>query len=764
MRCVQLIALVGCAILASACNSETLKDDVDEGEIVTNSIRMKFRKIEPGTFMMGSDSGQDSEKPAHKVTLTRPFHIGVYEVTQAQYEQIMGTNPSHSKGPEQPVENVSWNDAQTFCRKLSEKENIKYRLPTEAEWEYACRAGTDTTFYWGELFNPEHAWSNFVFPGDERLEAARQVGRRKPNPWGLYDMIGNVSELCEDRFGDYEGGEQTDPRGYVRGSTRVTRGGSWYDRPLNSHSTSRRAADPESFSYRIGLRLVMETVAASAVVLSATEGRAVEASVGQVAPTSPEPLSLVAVEEGKTTTNSIGMKLRLIEPGSFIMGTDKAGFDEEPVHKVSLTKAFYMGVHEVTQVQYEEIMGRNPAKYKGPDNPVELVSWNEAQEFCLKLSEKENAQYRLPTEAEWEYACRAGTTTPYFWGYDFDDRYAWGRSYVTHAVGTKLPNAWGLFDMSGNVQEWCEDWYRDSYDSEEQVDPQGPSGGMARVLRGGSWSVESGGLSSTKRSRSLPTVPQKLCGFRVLRVERPGKTLSVSQEESVAADDIPPITNSIGMKLKLVQSGSFTMGSEKGPSHERPAHNVAITKPFYIGVYEVTQAQYEKVVGTNPSHFKGAGHPVEKVSWNDAREFCRKLSEEEKTVYRLPTEAEWEYACRAGAGTGYHWGDGFDARYAWNVDNSRGRTREVGKRRPNSWGLYDMSGNVFEWCADWYGGEYYAGSPEKDPQGPGGGTYRVLRGGYWQSKPSDLRSANRSVGDPSQKYNCWGFRVVRAME
>jgi formylglycine-generating enzyme required for sulfatase activity len=221
----------------------------------------------------------------------------------------------------------------------------------------------------------------------------------------------------------------------------------------------------------------------------------------------------------------------------------------------------------------------------------------------------------------------------------------------------------------------------------------------------------------------------------------------------------PTITNSIGMKLKLISDGTLKMGEGSD------SHPVTLTKPFYLGVYQVTQEEYERVIGTNPSKFKGSRNPVETVSWENAVEFCRKLSSlpEEKiagSVYRLPTEAEWEYACRAGSTTKYCFGDS-DSRlgeYAWFQENSGKQSHGVGQKRPNALGLYDMHGNVWEWCNDWYG--EYPRIAVTDPVGPLTGSFRVLRGGSWLRVAARCRSAVRERFVPSTRDNSFGFRVA----
>ena len=240
----------------------------------------------------------------------------------------------------------------------------------------------------------------------------------------------------------------------------------------------------------------------------------------------------------------------------------------------------------------------------------------------------------------------------------------------------------------------------------------------------------------------------------------------------------PPkeITNSIGMKLVLIPKGTFMMGSpesEKGRNENETQHEVTISKDYYLGVHEVTQAQYEKVIGKNPSHFQGAivGNenadlPVEQVSWDDAVAFCKKLSdlpEEKKAgrVYRLPTEAQWEYACRAGSKTAYSFDDeeGLLPVYGWFIRNSSQRTHTVGLLEPNAWGLYDMHGNVWEWCSDWH--EEYPKGAVSDPSGPREGSGRVSRGGGWGLVAAFCRSASRNWYDPSFRDNRDnGFRVA----
>jgi len=380
--------------------------------------------------------------------------------------------------------------------------------------------------------------------------------------------------------------------------------------------------------------------------------------------------------------NSIGMKLRFVPPGRFLMGSPENELGREanegPQHSVTITKPYYMGKHEVTQAQYEIVTGKNPSRFNkanggGPDHPVDQLTRLEAISFCQKLSEapeekKMGRIYRLPTEAEWEYACRAGTQTAYSFGDDPQQAgiYCWtgpGVNESTHPIGRKKSNSWGLYDTHGNVWEWCSDLFDENSD---------------HSCRGGSCyagDLESGFCRSANRHPVPSGRTQWNIGFRVVCEYRP-----------------PQITNSIGMKLARIPAGEYVMGSSAAEvkealenlagqewqrnaiESEAPAHRVRISRSFGMGIHEVTVGQFktfvdeskyvtaaEKAGGSyrwdspmkefirdpkatwkTPGLVVADDHPVRDVTWNDALAFCSWLSKKESKTYRLPTEAEWE--------------------------------------------------------------------------------------------------------------------------
>ncbi|MEI6505831.1 MAG: SUMF1/EgtB/PvdO family nonheme iron enzyme [Planctomycetota bacterium] len=476
--------------------------------------------------------------------------------------------------------------------------------------------------------------------------------------------------------------------------------------------------------------------------------------------------------------NSIGIMLKLLPAGRFTMGHKgiPGKRPEQTPHEVTLQAPFFIGAYEVTNAQWKRVMGSVPSDRNIEDLPVWPVTWADAVAFCTKLSElpeerREGRIYRLPTEAEWEYACRAGRQTELSFadGTTFGE-VGWFRGNSdaqAHSVGTKAMNLWGLYDMHGNVWEWCSDWYGD-YSGGDVSDPQGPIRGTQRIIRGGYWGSDF--YPAAQRNMTDPERGDTV-GFRVAMsvavwprqqssdvsntidstrtvvtdtavADDQADVLMASDEEGVRAK--PPVINSIGLQLKLIPTEKETAGQAGEGVNKRPREEL-ITRPFYLGVYEVTNGQWKRVMGKVPSGGKGDALPVESILRQEAMDFCVKLSElpEEKVAgrsYRLPSSAEWMHACRAGSRTRFCFGDdaGQLSQYAWYSDNGDSRTHAVGRKKPNSWGLSDMHGNVHEWCSD---------SPEP-------------RGGAWNSGAHDCCSNVTAAIASGTRYGSVGFRVV----
>ena len=620
---------------------------------ISNTVNLDMVWIKPGTFMMGSPIGEigrgmyvNTDETRHKVTLTKGYWLGKYEVTQAQYKAIMRENPSGFIDDNNPVENVSWFDATNFCAKLTAIEKAagrlpagyEYTLPTEAQWEYACRAGTTSAFNngtdiptWdqvGEVLCPNLeplAWYYYDRGTNDR-GSSHPVGQKEPNAWGLYDMHGNVWEWCLDWYADYPTTAVTDPTGPSTGSVRIRRGGSWFYAAALCRSAHRSAVVPEANTDRfLGFRVALVLVNPAAAqpvdnnltyqwykdgkaisgatspsykissVKNSDAGRytvTVSNSVGSVTSSAAvltvntmvkpsiihQPMSqtinegnfvefTVVANDGFVENKDfstllsgdvydVSLDMVWIQPGAFMMGSPEnevgrgayLGTDETQ-HEVKLTSGYWLGKYEVTQAQYEAIMGSNPSGFIVDNNPVENVSWYDAMNFCAKLTAIEKAagrlptgyEYTLPTEAQWEYACRAGTTSAFnngtniptwdqvgevlcpnletlaWYYYDRETPQYDGRG-TSHPVGQKEPNAWGLYDMHGNVWEWCLDWYAD-YPTTTVTDPTGPSTGSVRIRRGGSWFYAAALCRSAHRSAVVPEAnTDRFLGFRVALV------------------------------------------------------------------------------------------------------------------------------------------------------------------------------------------------------------------------------------------------------
>ena len=460
--------------------------------------------------------------------------------------------------------------------------------------------------------------------------------------------------------------------------------------------------------------------------------------------------------------NGVSFDMAEVEGGTFTMGaTEEQGSDvsdnEKPAHQVMLSP-YYIGKTEVTQELWEAVMGSNPSFFSGNKNrPVENVSWDDCQVFINKLNGLTGKSFRLPTEAEWEYAARGGKKSK---GYKYSgsntiDDVAWydtNSAGTTHPVSSKAPNELGLYDMSGNVWEWCSDWYGKSYYEESpEPNPIGPEIGTLRVKRGGDWYFSANKCRVSYRNSNSQHYQTSENGLRLV-LDMPKETFSV---------------NGVDFDMIEVEGGTFTMGAteEQGSDvsdNEKPAHQVMLS-PYYIGKTEVTQELWEAVMGSNPSFFSGnKNRPVENVSWDDCQVFINKLNGLTGKSFRLPTEAEWEYAARGGKKSkGYKYsGSNTIDDVAWYDTNSAGTTHPVSSKAPNELGLYDMSGNVWEWCSDWYGKSYYEESPEPNPIGPEIGTLRVKRGGDWYFSANKCRVSYRNSNSQHYQTSENGLRLV----
>jgi formylglycine-generating enzyme required for sulfatase activity len=344
------------------------------------------------------------------------------------------------------------------------------------------------------------------------------------------------------------------------------------------------------------------------------------------------------------------------------------------------------------------------------NRPVIYVSWNDAKAYVKWLSHRTGKRYRLLSEAEWEYMARAKSTAKYPWGNSIQSsraKYRWGG---TVPVGRYAANAFGVHDTVGNISEWTEDCWHSSYQGARTNGAAWITGGNCglRVLRGGSWVNDPRFVRSANRFRIDADYRFGYSGFRVARTlttnsrdsaQKQGaspapasKVSSVSKPAQNARQTairpapapVPPsrpVQSAVGVyqrpgdtfldcaecpEMVVIQAGSFRMGDVSGGGNksEKPAHTVNIGYKFAVGKYEVTQAAYQSVMGTNPSRAKGSRMPVEQVSWREAKEFARRLSTKTGKIYRLLTESEWEYVARAGTTTKYWWGEGASHEYA----------------------------------------------------------------------------------------------------
>ena len=462
--------------------------------------------------------------------------------------------------------------------------------------------------------------------------------------------------------------------------------------------------------------------------------------------------------------NGVKFTMKYVEGGEFMMGAldndSYASDSEKPSHKVNLS-SYYIGETQVTQALWQAVMGNNPSYFKGDTLPVETVSWNDCQEFINKLYSITGKSFSLPTEAQWEFAARGGNKRLGFLysGSNNLDEVAWydkNSGNQTHPVALKKNNELGLYDMCGNVFEWCNDWFdRYWYCLSEMKDPQGPlnyMNGYYKNLRGGCYNGQLSYCRLTYRGYH-PIEKWRDYGLRLVLNPTP--------------QDLEFDVHGVQFTMKYVEGGEFMMGAANDDTAaydcEKPSHKVRLDS-YYMGETQVTQALWETVMGNNPSYFKGDGLPVENVSWYDCQEFIKKLNSITGKNFSLPTEAQWEFAARGGnisRGFLYSGSNNLDE-VAWYRHNSNSQTHQVATKKENELGLYDMTGNVEEWCEDYYGKNYYSNSSQDNPQGPLSGGHRILRGGSWDCSVRVCRVSYRGDNFPnycSRLYGVYGLRL-----
>ncbi len=838
----------------------------------SQSVAQGFIAVPAGSFVMGSadtELGRKADETQRTVTLSKGFFVKKSEVTLAEWREVreQGAAKGYTDlaagsidvvsdlSGKRPVTGISWWDAIKWCNLRSEIEGKTpvyyqsatflstsvlrtgkltpvvnwnangYRLPTEAEWEYSCRAGTQTSFFNGDILNPQGVDPVLQLVGvfkQSVVTSTAQVGSKLANAFGLFDTHGNVAEWCWDGYDAYNENAKTDPRGPDQVIDRVVRGGSWTQLPAACRAADRAHRSADDSANFIGLRPVYYA--------------------------SPDTDEFVTVPAG-----------------NFVMGSALGEYgrsSDESQHLVTISKAFRMSKTEVTYAKWQQVRERalqygytdlnvgSNGRFgsfvgDGGKSPATNVNWFDVIKWCNLRSQIEgrtpvyytvasfgagnvmkvgvakpfvdwNANgYRLPTEAEWEYACRAGTTTAYYTG-DYDgtslssnvSRAAvyWGnvseRGYSGVAfVGTKAPNAFGLYDMHGNAFEWCWDEYG-AYDTAGIVDPKGPSTTSTnRMVRSGFWCDYASGVRSAKRGSWWWGSSSPELGFR-----------TVYSDTSNAAQ----VLAAAPAGYALVNAGTFVMGSptsETGRRANETQRQVTLTKSFLISKTELTWGDWSSTranaaaYGFNDMSSGSSGsvssaasnqQPVTSVTWWDAIKWCnlRSLMEGKTPAYyttstynastvfkngngavsfnaaangyRLPTEAEWEYACRSGSAAAFYLGD----ISRWDVDPTLNgiawyyynqtpvgtyATKEVGRLQPNNYGLYDTLGNVWEWCYD--GNSLVPGSAaQTDPIAPSTGDTRGLRGGAVFNSAYHCRAGLSEVNSGSSNY--WGFRPV----
>ena len=811
------------------------------GTLTVNGVTFRMVHVAGGTFQMGATSEQGSnydsdERPVHSVTLS-DYWIGETEVTQALWYAVMGQRPtsvglqwssSYGLGDNYPAYYVSWNDCQTFIQTLNELTGMSFRLPTEAEWEFAARGGNSSQGY---KYSGSNTIGDVAWYTSNSGSKPHPVATKSPNELGLYDMSGNVREWCQDWYGSYSSSAQTDPVGPSSGSIRVDRGGSWHYSAGLCRVANRNGNSPSNRSNDLGLRLALSnsdthevrvnvpmpsssnnTVAVG--TFSYKEDNLLESTefvknLHDYFSSSQFEFILPSVTTGNATFNAVNGQwtVKGISGASYklhLSNNNKTILCEStPIVELDAQGAIHFIEGEIA----DDILN-----YKSHQELGELETFT----AYLKKTETSNTQSSSGTD----------------W---FNVRFLRPLTLerTVNASLQSFPNNWQNINLGNFVK--VTDWRNTTGDPNNSTGADSSSGkfdfryyqvtlftDIMDIVTDAHLSNDARAAVAQKYMNNMNNGKRPLEGiaygtditnwYDVAGLEfqyKPGSTTTIQYKSNGGitgdfhifvpvymsyvfgqyskayqstyvmvtvqafgeSDDVT--VNGVSFRMVHVAGGTFQMGatSEQGSDaydNEKPVHSVTLSD-YWIGETEVTQALWQAVMGQRPtsggsqwnsSYGLGDNYPAYYVSWNDCQEFITRLNQLTGQSFRLPTEAEWEFAARGGNNSqGYKYsGSNTVGDVAWYSSNSGSKTHPVATKSPNELGLYDMSGNVWEWCQDWYGS--YSSSAQTDPVGPSSGSNRVDRGGCWGNNAGYCRVAGRNGSTPSSRYYGLGLRLA----
>ena len=776
--------------------------------------KLAMRLLAPGTFTMGD--ADEPYNPPHAVTLTQPFYCAVFETTQRQWELVTGNNPSAFQGGTRPVEQVSYDDIRgaslgsqwpatnsvdeaSFLGVLRLKTGLAaLDLPTDAQWEYACRAGTETKYCCADSEIGNYAWYS--------TSATYEVGAKRPNAWGLYDMHGNVREWCLDWYsGDVNGGN--DPKGSSSGWSRVLRGGSWFDFADHCTSSCPNSKYPSVLDSDLGFRLVrtlsgdFEGERDGEAITSVAE-RAGTVCAGTSEPVEIKPTYTVTVVHGSTTNSpavagtTVTITAGEPEPGyAFVQWAmnDDVDFANASASETTFT----MPAKDVTVTAvYAEILinGLNDAGYPWTGRPVEPDVSVGLDGVDIFLQRGKDYEVSYISNLHSGTATLTVTMLPPRTGSQSASFKILPQPVVSNVTATASDPWDGTVDFTfttGGNWSGFPNWNKpflsivatDNVTGSNYVSAASAltfDTSVAEPNHRVTWNLRAQGIDFSSQNVTFTVAYRNMPDWCIIDLSGNGEggagnDYPVTYASYVMGETLESLGISVADPYAVVPDvpgGSFTNDIYKttklamrliGPEADG-------AQPFYCAVFETTQKQWELVAHDNPSYFKYNADfhlcPVENVSWNkirgdastydwpnvkdvDSRTFLGVLRlKTGLTTLDLPTGAQWEYACRAGTTTTYSYGDDANGDYMWYNDNSSSTTHVVGTKRPNAWGLYDMHGNVGEWCLDRY---------------PSTESTRLVRGGGCGSLTNECATAILSPCDPWRNYSDVGFRLVRTL-